>query len=237
MALCVLDLAGLPGLLERENSTTARRSSNGCKTTPNGGACYLSNWHEVNQVALQLLGISFGQEAWIKLINGCPANPSAIGYQLAEAVLEQQHQLELEITLTDAQGHDQHLWLVLRSPEDRQDYHAVILSISGTLSPKLIELSLQERESFWSDVVRTVPDHLYVQNVISQRMIFSNHHLGQTLGYSSVELQQMGPYFWELLLHPEDAEHYSQQQRDGGYAWSNPIANLRFRHHSAWRQL
>ncbi|MQT72216.1 hypothetical protein GHO43_30095, partial [Pseudomonas sp. FSL R10-0071] len=96
-------------------------------------------------VALQLLGISSGHEAWIKLINGCPANPSAIGYQLAEAVLEQQHQLELEITLTDAQGHDQHLWLVLRLPEDRQDYHAVILSISDITSRKLIELSLQER--------------------------------------------------------------------------------------------
>ena len=97
---------------------------------------------------------------------------------LDEAVLDQQQQLELEIKLTDASGRDQHLWLVLRLPVDQQDYHAVILSISDITSRKLIELSLQERESFWSDVVRTVPDHLYVQNVISQRIIFSNHHLG-----------------------------------------------------------
>lgn len=241
VALCVLDMAGLPGLLEREKLHDREALKQWLQDNPERRRLLFEQLRitEVNQVALQLLGISSGHEAWIKLINGCPANPSAIGYQLAEAVLEQQHQLELEITLTDAQGHDQHLWLVLRLPEDRQDYHAVILSISDITSRKLIELSLQERESFWSDVVRTVPDHLYVQNVISQRMIFSNHHLGQTLGYSSVELQQMGPYFWELLLHPEDAEHYSQlrqQQRDGGYA-QQLDCQLRFRHHSGvWRR-
>jgi PAS domain-containing protein len=79
----------------------------------------------------------------------------------------------------------------------------VILSITDITSRKLIELSLLERERFWSDVVRTVPDHLYVQDVISQRMIFSNHHLGQTLGYNRTELQQMGEYFWKSCCTPK----------------------------------
>lgn len=91
-------------------------------------------------------------------------------------------------------GNEQYLWLVMRLPEQQDDVKAVILSISDITSRKLIELSLVERESFWSDVVRTVPDHLYVQDVISQRMIFSNHHLGHTLGYNKAELQQMGEY-------------------------------------------
>lgn len=181
---------------------------------------------------MQLLEVDSGEGAWHKLINGCPLSSSAIGYQVVEAVLDQQQQLELEIKLTDASGRDQHLWLVLRLPVDQQDYHAVILSISDITSRKLIELSLQERESFWSDVVRTVPDHLYVQNVISQRIIFSNHHLGQTLGYSAVELQEMGAYFWELLLHPEDAERYHQlrkEQQENGYKQLMQC-QLRFRH-------
>ncbi|MNM67032.1 Cyclic di-GMP phosphodiesterase Gmr [compost metagenome] len=114
----------------------------------------------------------------------------------------------------------------------------MILSISDITSRKQVELSLLERESFWSDVVRTVPDQLYVQDVLSQRMIFSNRHLGQTLGYDRTELAQMGDRFWELLLHPEDAAHYQalrQQQRDSGH--DQPLhCQLRFRHRDGgWR--
>ncbi|MGE8332710.1 MAG: PAS domain-containing protein, partial [Pseudomonas putida] len=131
-----------------------------------------------------------------------------------------------------------HLWLMARLPQQRSDYQAVILSISDITSRKQVELSLLERESFWSDVVRTVPDQLYVQDVLSQRMIFSNRHLGQTLGYDRTELAQMGDRFWELLLHPEDAAHYQalrQQQRDSGH--DHPLhCQLRFRHRDGgWR--
>lgn len=122
--------------------------------------------------------------------------------------------------------------------QEQPNYRAVILSINDITSRKLVELSLLERESFWSDVVRTVPDHLYVQDALSQRMIFSNHHLGQTLGYNKSELQQMGEYFWEILLHPEDAELYHclrDEQRQAGY---HPLRQcpLRFRHRDGqWR--
>ena len=157
----------------------------------------------------------------------------SIGLQLIHAVLTRQSQLELEIRLASPQGDDQYLWLVMRLPEPA-DYKAVILSISDISSRKRVELSLVEREGFWSNVVRTVPDHLYVQDVISQRMIYSNHHLGETLGYNKAELQKMGEYFWEILLHPDDAEHYQsmrQLQRQTGHA-ELLQCQLRFRDHN-----
>jgi PAS domain S-box-containing protein len=194
---------------------------------------------EVNQVALQLLNVDSADKAWKLLIDGHPQDGSAIGNQVLDAVLNQQQQLELEFKLKDASGRDQHLWLVLRLPQTQDDYNAVILSITDITSRKLIELSLQEREGFWSDVVRTVPDHLYVQDVISQRMIYSNHHLGQTLGYNRTELHQMGEYFWEILLHPEDADYYHrsrQVQRQAGYRQLMQC-QLRFRHRDGqWRR-
>jgi diguanylate cyclase (GGDEF)-like protein/PAS domain S-box-containing protein len=194
---------------------------------------------EVNQVALQLLNVNTCEQVWRLLIDGNPVEGNAIGNQVLEAVHKQQQQLELEIKLQDASGRDQHLWLVLRLPQNPDDFKAVILSITDITSRKLIELSLQEREGFWSDVVRTVPDHLYVQDVISQRMIFSNHHLGQTLGYNRTELQQMGEYFWEILLHPDDADYYHrsrQSQRQGGYSQLMQC-QLRFRHRDGeWRR-
>ncbi len=186
-----------------------------------------------------MLNVNSCAQAWKLLIDGCPLDGTAIGHQVIETVFNQQRQLELEIKLQDLNGRDQHLWLVLRLPEDYADYKAVILSITDITSRKLIELSLLEREGFWSDVVRTVPDHLYVQDVISQRMIFSNHHLGQTLGYNRTELHQMGEYFWEILLHPEDADDYHrsrQAQRHGGYTQLLQC-QLRFRHRDGkWRR-
>ena len=240
VALCVLDVSGLKSCFDN-----ARLHSNeqlqAWLAIPEQRQQLLRELRitEVNQVALQLLNVTSTEHAWNLLIEGNPRDGNAIGNQVLEAVRNQQKQLELEIQLQDANGRDQHLWLVLRLPEDPDDCPAVILSITDITSRKLIELSLLEREGFWSDVVRTVPDHLYVQDVISQRMIFSNHHLGQTLGYNRTELDQMGEYFWEILLHPEDADFYHrsrQTQRQAGYRQLLQC-QLRFRHRDGkWRR-
>ena len=239
VALCVLDLSGLHDAFDKTqvHDSQALRAALG---NHEQRQLLLQELRitEVNQVALHLLGVQSCAQAWQLLIEGRPADDNSIGAALLEAVLNQQRQLELEIKLKDDQGQDQHLWLVLRLPQEQPDYRAVILSINDITSRKLVELSLLERESFWSDVVRTVPDHLYVQDALSQRMIFSNHHLGQTLGYNKSELQQMGEYFWEILLHPEDAELYHclrDEQRQAGY---HPLRQcpLRFRHRDGqWR--
>ncbi|MCE6980808.1 bifunctional diguanylate cyclase/phosphodiesterase [Pseudomonas frederiksbergensis] len=240
VALCVLDLSGLKSIFDRAQLNSSEQLKAWLET-PEQRQQLLQELRitEVNQVALQLLNVNSCDQAWKLLIDGCPLDCTAIGNQVLEAVLHQQKQLELEIKLQDANGRDQHFWLVLRLPEDQADYKAVILSISDITSRKLIELSLLEREGFWSDVVRTVPDHLYVQDVISQRMIFSNHHLGQTLGYNRTELHQMGEYFWEILLHPEDADYYHrsrQSQRHAGYTQLMQC-QLRFRHRDGkWRR-
>ena len=199
VALCVLDLSGLKAFFDKSKLQTREQWQVWLRNNAAERQQLLKELRvtEVNQVAVRLLNVSSCEQAWERLIDDCPRNATAIGFQVLEAVLTQQKQLELEIQLNDFAGNDQYLWLVMRLPEQQDDFKAVILSISDITSRKLIELSLVERESFWSDVVRTVPDHLYVQDVISQRMLFSNHHLGHTLGYNKSELQQMGEYFWE----------------------------------------
>ena len=240
VALCVLDLSGLKQVFEKAQIQTSDQLK-AWLDQPAQRQQLLQELRvtEVNQVALQLLNVNSCEQAWQLLIDGHPHRQCAIGNQILDAVLQQQKQLELEIKLADINGRDQHLWMVLRLPTEQHDYTAVILSINDITSRKLVELSLLEREGFWSDVVRTVPDHLYVQDVISQRMIFSNHHLGQTLGYNRTELHQMGEYFWEILLHPEDADYYHrsrQSQRHAGYSQLLQC-QLRFRHRDGnWRR-
>ncbi|MGE8068731.1 EAL domain-containing protein [Pseudomonas sp. NPDC089569] len=240
VALCVLDMYELKNTLDKTRLHSDEQLQE-CLENPEQRRQWLQMLRitEVNQVALQLLNVNTSGQAWALLIGGSPLDAGVIGSHVLEALRNQQKKLELEIKLQDAAGREKHLWLVLRLPESPEGYKAVILSITDITSRKLIELSLQERESFWSDVVRTVPDHLYVQDVISQRMIYSNHHLGQTLGYNRPELHQMGEYFWEILLHPDDADYYHrsrQIQRLDGYSQLMQC-QLRFRHRNGqWRR-
>jgi diguanylate cyclase (GGDEF)-like protein/PAS domain S-box-containing protein len=241
VAICVLDMSALPDYLETlgiDNSEDLRQL---LATQPGQLNALLRKLRitEVNQVARSLLNVQSNEQTWQHLIEGCPRSRQGIGEQLIHGVLSRGNQLEIEIRLTQEGGEDQHLWLVLRLPQEREDLNAVILSIGDITSRKRVELSQQEREGFWSDVVRTVPDHLYVQDVLSQRMIYSNHNLGQTLGYSKTELLRMGEFFWEILLHPDDAESYQDmrlRQRHRGHSGLLQC-QLRFRSRdSKWRR-
>ncbi|MDZ4020018.1 hypothetical protein PssiTeo3_34000 [Pseudomonas sichuanensis] len=240
VALCVLDLSSLPGQLDRYHLRNRAALKQSLALDPNLRRSLLAELKitEINQVARQLLNVDCNEGAWQRLIDGSGDGRDSVGMQLIDALIEERSQLELEVRLPAPLGGELHLWLMVRLPQQRRDFQAVILSISDITSRKQVELSLLERESFWSDVVRTVPDQLYVQDVHSQRMIFSNRHLGQTLGYDRAELAQMGERFWELLLHPEDAEHYQtlrRQQLDSNREQSL-YCQLRFRHRDGgWR--
>nr|WP_032619116.1 MULTISPECIES: EAL domain-containing protein [Pseudomonas syringae group] len=233
VAICVMDMSGLQEQLEALQVSTGEDFEVLLKSQPASLKRLLQQLriNEVNEVALGLLEIESSEQAWQQLIEGEPRFRRGIGVQVIHAVLARQSRLELEICLPRASGEDQHLWLVMRLPEARSDFDAVILSIGDITSRKQVELSLQDRESFWSDVVRTVPDHLYVQDVLSQRMIYSNHHFGHTLGYSALELRAMGEFFWEVLLHPEDAKSYQDMRLRQRHHGHNELLQsvLRFR--------
>ncbi len=212
IALCVLDLAGLRHYLVQQGLHDHDSLSQWLKANPQRHPELLQQLRitESNQVALRLLGVSSSEQAWQHLIDSGPVRTEGIRFQLIAAVLSGQSQLEQESRVVTPQGHERHLWLVLRLPERLEDYHAVTLSISDITSRKRVELSLIERERFWSDVVRAVPDTLYVHDMSNRRVLFSNNRLGQQLGYNKAELREMGERFWEVVLHPDDVEQYQR---------------------------
>ena len=67
--------------------------------------------------------------------------------------------------------------------------------------------ALAERERFWSEVLRAVPDTLYVQDVQSGKLMFSNSNLAARLGYSEAERDEDINRFWQRISHPDDAEY------------------------------
>ncbi len=163
---------------------------------------------ETNQIGLQLFGFNTNTEAARYIKANLPLHISGFRYRVIQALAEGPQLLECEVRTQGSRGKERFLWLTLRIPENSDDLQAVTLSINDITSRKHIELALIEREQFWSDVVRAVPDTLYIHDISARRVIFSNSRLGPSLGYSKDELQALGKRAWEKILHPDDLELY-----------------------------
>ena len=141
VALCVLDLSGLDPILDRLRLRSRFELEQRLEADPALRDLLLRELKvtEVNQVALQLLGVDCSEGAWRQLIAGHALENGGVGVQLVAALLDRQARLELEVRLPTHHGLDQHLWLMVRFPEQRRDYKAVILSISDITSRKRVE--------------------------------------------------------------------------------------------------
>ncbi|WP_187808633.1 EAL domain-containing protein [Aquipseudomonas alcaligenes] len=212
IALCVLDLVALRELLDAEGLHSSAQLSDWLAVAPerHQQILRLIQISEVNKVATQLLGVETPEQVWHYLIGFSPLRPGGARFSLVSALLDGDEHMMVETHLRTPQGHERYLWLTLQLPQQHEELHAVTLSVHDITSRKRVELSLVERERFWSDVVRAVPDTLYVHDMSNQRVLFSNNRLGPDLGYSKEELKQLGDKLWEKILHPDDVELYQR---------------------------
>ncbi len=213
-ALCVLDLSSLHSHLQTLGLNSQNELDQWLKANPHAHHELLERLRisEINRVTERLLGVTCAEQAWQLLVGNRPLRDNGIRQQLIGCILGGQRLLEAEAQVQTAQGHIRHLWLVMQLPERPEDYQAITLSINDITSRKRVELSLIERENFWSDVVTAIPDTLYVHDIPGKRMMFSNNHLGSQLGYNKAELRQIGERLWEKILHPDDQELYGRMR-------------------------
>lgn len=164
VALCVLDLSGVLALFERVGLSGHADSAQRLQDNPAMRHDLLQALRitEVNQVALRVLQVDTGEQAWRKLIEGGSA--TGIGHRLITALLERQQQLELEIRLVNQQGHDQYLWLTVRFPEHAEDYRAVILSITDITSHRTASESLRQSEKRHRMLAESISDVIFSTN-------------------------------------------------------------------------
>ena len=212
VALCVLDLFELRQYLDARGLRHSSQLGPWLAQDSSRHAELLRQIRvsEVNRVALQLLGLDTPQEVWQHLTGGSPLRSGSARLNLITALLDGEREMMVESRMKTPQGHERYLWLTLQLPRRAEELRAVTLSVHDITSRKRVELSLVERERFWSDVLRSVPDTLYVHDMSSMRVMFSNNRLGPDLGYSKDELRQFGERLWEKILHPDDVELYQR---------------------------
>ncbi|WP_456239178.1 sensor domain-containing protein [Pseudomonas schmalbachii] len=210
IALCVVDLADLRESLQEQGLHTADDLQPWLAAKAERQEWLLRKIRvvEINSVARQLLGVTSAEQAWQQLIGGPGMRPGGVRAKVIAAVLDGQGTVATETMIRTPQGERRHVWVQLRIPDSREELSSVTLSLSDITQRKQMELSLLERERFWSEVVQAVPDTLYIQDLVSQKVLFSNHSLGGKLGYSSAEIQQMGEQYWKKLIHPDEREYW-----------------------------
>ena len=75
---------------------------------------------------------------------------------------------------------------------------------SSKLAEKEIEEAIRERERFIESITDSSPDRIYVYDIEKKKLIYANRHLGESLGYSPEEVQEMGEDYLPSLVHDDD---------------------------------
>lgn len=212
--LCVLDLADLHAYLLALGLHNLEDLQQWLAANPHSHDALLHRLRisEINQVTQRLLDVDSAQAAWQLLVGSTPLSDHGVRIQIISCLLSGQRHLEVETPVMTNQGHLRYIWILMQLPVLTEDYHAVTLSINDVTSRKRVELSLLEREKFWSDAINTLPDTLYIHDIPGKRVMFSNNHLGPQLGYNKAELRLLGDKLWEKILHPDDQELYQRMR-------------------------
>ena len=136
----------------------------------------------------------------------------------------------------------------------RRDGSKVPIDVSLTMLPdgeiicivrdiserKQTAAALRESERFTQQIADASPNILYVYDLIEQKNVYANASLTHILGYTTEELQAMGPQILATLMHPEDLTKrpdYLQQVETGCEGEIFEI-EYRMRHkNGSWRWL
>lgn len=208
MALCQLDLSGLRGWLLREGIYNQASLDAWLDANPQRHLEIFGNLKVVdaNQVALDLTGQSSVEGVERVLQRDESVRRESARYKVILAVVNRTPRLEFETPILVPSGKVRHAWIIMRLPENAEDYHAVTVSLSDISARRRVELSMIERERYWAGVVKAVPDIVFIKDMQRQRFVYSNRSLAQMLGYDESDERVLDADYRDRLLHPDDIE-------------------------------
>ncbi|MFY0639995.1 MAG: EAL domain-containing protein [Bermanella sp.] len=171
---------------------------------PKEFAVLRSSFHliDINDAALKIYNGASKSEILGKISELFKLYNKDLMIDIAQKINENQLRFSTEIKFTSLDG-NQHFYLV-NGTLDSVGKDQALLSFINISDRIAAESALKESESFWSSVIETLPDPIYVNDLNNKQSVFSSRHIGELLGYTSTQLQSLG--HWRDLLHPDDLE-------------------------------
>ncbi|MCT7948649.1 PAS domain S-box protein [Ancylothrix sp. C2] len=135
-----------------------------------------------------------------------------IGQEMAETVQETDRRIMatgaaemLEESLPDHKG-EMLTFLSAKSPyRDAGGKIMGLIGVSRNITErKKIEDALRAEKHFSLQISETIPNLLYIYDLVERRNIYSNRPVTELLGFSAEEVQKLGENVMATLIHPED---------------------------------
>lgn len=208
MAICQIDLVPLRAWLLREGIYNQASLDAWLDANPQRHGELFGNVRVVdaNQVALELTGQETAEGVASVLQRDEKVRRNSARYRVVLAVVSRTPRLEFETPIMVPSGKVRHTWVIMRLPENAEDYHAVTVSLSDITARRRVELSMIERERYWAGVVKAVPDVVFIKDMQRQSFVYSNRSLAQLLGYDESDKRVLDADYRDRLLHPDDVE-------------------------------
>lgn len=94
---------------------------------------------------------------------------------------------------------------------------------------RLTETALRTQTAFLTRVLSTVPNLVYIVNLKTNAITYSNEFLGSTMGLNTDRMHQMGAGIGAMLIHPDDFAAYGMFLGDMRRAKDGDILTLEAR--------
>lgn len=157
---------------------------------------------DVNDAALRFHGGTNKQEFLANASRLFKKHNHKAMVAMAQSIANDQTNFSIEIEFTNDQGAN-HCYLV-NTTLDVVGNDQALLSFIDITDRIVAEKALKQSEQFWSNVIKTLPDTVYVNDLNNRQTRYNSRHIGELLGYSQEELHRIPN--WRTLMHEDDTE-------------------------------
>ncbi|MFT6152734.1 MAG: diguanylate cyclase (GGDEF)-like protein/PAS domain S-box-containing protein [Bermanella sp.] len=120
--------------------------------------------------------------------------------KVADYILKKHSKFSLQSEFKGINGLSR--WFLVNITLDLVGKDQALLSFIDITDRVVAEKALKQSELFWSQVVKTLPDTVYVNDMTTTQTHFNSRHIGEILGYENKDLAKYPN--WRELLHPDD---------------------------------
>lgn len=165
---------------------------------------------DINEAAMEMHGSTDRHEFLLQIQEFFHSYNHDIMIQMADHILLNTQKFSLEIDFKNRQGESYFFLVNITLDQVGQDQ--ALLSFIDINDRIQAESALKESEKFWSSVIQTLPDTVYVNDLMNRKTRYNSRHIGELLGYSAADISNMSS--WRVLIHPDDLHKMERTAAD-----------------------
>ena len=155
---------------------------------------------DINEAAMELHGSTDRHDFLLHIQEFFHSYNHDIMIQMADHILLNQQKFSLEVDFKNREGES--YFFLVNITLDQVGKDQALLSFIDINDRIQAESALKQSENFWASVIQTLPDTVYVNDLVNRKTRFNSRHIAELLGYQKEDISKIE--HWRDLIHPED---------------------------------